>query len=178
MALAEFLRQIDLEEMAKGLGETLRESRTITSDTTPSSNSESIMSNTKAPQKNTTNVPRGVTIVQSNFQHGHEKGVFVPPSITSPRRRAGSPSLQEEEVQRVGGRNKRRTSTKRNSSAAESRQRLNGLIDELWRLIPGSEKEKRNLRNGQVVSRTEKLEMAVEVLKQLQDLEREKKGRE
>lgn len=157
MALAEFLRQVDLEELVKGVGETVRESRTITSDT---ESNNYVMSRTQAPQTVTTSI----TAVQSTLPRGQENGVFIPPS-TSSRRRAGSASLQEE-VQREG-RNKRRPN--RNSSAAQSRQRLNGLIDELWQLIPGPEKEKRNVKNGQVVSRTEKLEMAVEVLKQLQD---------
>jgi hypothetical protein len=51
----------------------------------------------------------------------------------------------------------------------QPRQRSHGLIDELWSLIP--EEHKRAVE-GQYVSRTEKIEMAIEVLKNFQDHQR------
>jgi hypothetical protein len=91
------------------------------------------------------------------------KQIELEEMASSASRRARSESLQRE-AQREG-RNKRRPN--RNTSAAQSRQRLNGLIDELLQLIPEKEKRLVNAQQGLIVSRTEKLEMAVDILKQL-----------
>ena len=157
MSLAEFLKQVDLEELAQRAGLTLKESLPSTSETIRVRSSNSVSPRSQPINTVTTNFPPSG--VQSTVQHVvPDTRVFKSPLPSSQGRRAISKSLEG----KLDGRNKRRN---RGTSAGDARQKLNGLIDELWQLIP---EEKRNAQEGEFVCRTQKLEMAIEVLKQLQ----------
>lgn len=163
MALAEFLKQIDLEEMAKGGGLTKKKEEPQTVLETGKSDSSAFtegLEPTAPPQDkptfsfiNTTFAP--LSVPASSITN---------PVVTSERRRSRR-NLSQQSVEGPEGRNKRRAN--RSASASLSRQRLHGLIDELWELVP--EEQKLRLEGGQLVSRTEKIEMAISLLKSLQE---------
>jgi len=153
MALAEFLKQVDLEEMANSAGAKTKSDPPTTLETSESDK--------PAVGSKCLTAVSPPSLQPSPEIHGLR--VQVSPS-TSPERRR--PRNQASLHQSEGRKNRRRN---RNTSALQSRQRSQGLIDELWTLIP--EEQKRAVE-GQYVSRTEKIEMAIEVLKNFQDHQR------
>ena len=151
MAIAEFLKQVDLEEMANSAGAKTKSDPPTTRET----------SELGVGSKSLTTV--SPSSLQPSPEINASLRVQVSPSASPERRR---PRNQSSPQQSEGRKNRRRNG---NINALQSRQKSQGLIDELWTLIP--EEQKRAVE-GQYVSRTEKIEMAIEVLKNFQDHQR------
>lgn len=149
MALAEFLKQVALDGMVTSTAKT--KSDTLTTLGTSESDK---------PGVDSTNSPTAIS--PQCLQPSPETHGLRVSSLRSPRRRP----LNQASPQQYGRKNRRRNG---NPSTMQPRQRSHRLIDELWSLIP--EEHKRAVE-GQYVSRTEKIEMAIEVLKNFQDHQR------
>ena len=125
MALAEFLKQIDLEEMANSA-----EAKTKADPPTTLETSES--DKPGVGSKSLTAVSPSSLQTSPEIHAGLR--VQVSPSATPERRR---PRNQSSPQQSEGRKNRSRNG---NINSLQSRQKSQGLIDELWTLIPEQQK--------------------------------------
>src|SRR5579859_6732053 len=156
MALSEFLKQIDLEEMfkSKERGENAME---ITAQAEPSK--QALRASEASHSQET--APPSVELVSHS-------------STTAPHSLPSSTQIQVPPDRHINKRPREEISDdesiastrrlNRRASQLQSRHRLHSVIEELWNLVP---EEKR--AEGNQLSRTEKIEMAIEHLRGLQD---------
>jgi len=146
MALAEFLKHVDLEEMAKS---TTKRKNEESSTENPSDNPVIALLNAS---HSTAQPGSSATPTEST-----EDFLSSDPASQTSRRRTESPPQTEHD----------RQSKRRSASAIQSRQRLHGLIDELWELVP--QEQRLDVRDGHLLSRVEKIERAIGFLKRLRE---------
>lgn len=81
------------------------------------------------------------------------------------RRGPGRPKKNDSKSQAIKAMKKQ----SHNLSASQSRRRLNSVINELWNLLPDSEKSSKRGRKQHKVTRTEKIEEVILYIKYLQE---------
>jgi hypothetical protein len=167
MALAEFLKQIDLEELYSSLGAGGKKETGRGGDTQLEEPGEKTASGDDAHTMDSETASASIVPGSVPTTTPEPLAVSDAPSSSA---KPFSPQTETNKRSREVDVDKSESSTKRpnrEASMSQTRRQLHSVIEELWDLVPEDQKDGGNQPGPP--SRSEKVEMAVEYLRNLQD---------